>query len=68
MSTVSCPVDTIEENTFYHGGHEGHEEVAIRLVAHRGTEGGDTKLKLKAESLKLKDLSRTKQDGQDCDD
>ncbi len=47
MSTVSCPVDTIEGNTFYHGGHEGHEEVAMRFIAHRGTEG-DAKLKVES--------------------
>ncbi len=44
MSTVSCPVDTIEGNTFYHGGHE---EVAMRFIAHRGTEG-DAKLKVES--------------------
>jgi hypothetical protein len=38
-------LDIFKENAFHHEGHEGHEEVAIRLIAHRGTEGDDAKLK-----------------------
>jgi hypothetical protein len=38
-------LDIFKENAFHHEGHEGHEEVAIRFIAHRGTEKGDTKLK-----------------------
>jgi len=52
-------IDTFQGNTFYHEGHEGHEEVAIRLIAHRGTEGTE------GGDIKLKDKFRTKQDGQD---
>jgi hypothetical protein len=32
-------IDTFQGNTFYHEGHEEHEEVAIRLIAHRVASG-----------------------------
>jgi hypothetical protein len=35
-----CHLDIFKENAFHHEGHEGHEEVAIRFIAHRGTEEG----------------------------
>ena len=42
----------VKMHEVYHEGHEGHEEVAIRFIAHRGTEG--TEGRYKAESGKRK--------------
>jgi len=33
-------LDIFKENAFHHEGHEGHEKVAMRFIAHRVTEEG----------------------------